>query len=307
MVYQNRNIFTLLVAVTACMVAPRLAWALSFAPSQLSTEAFPGVPISEELQLFNETTDNVRVDVQPAGMQVNDAQKGSGQLLLEEADRPLWLTVSPSSFTLAPGERKTVQVRIVLPSDVRGTLMAGVALFSSPVRSAEEGGVSIRAVTGPFIFVRPVGQADESAKAELVKLESDSSFSVRSSLPISLRATIANTGDVHIIPSGEVEVRGLFGRVLATLPLNAEGRLVLPHTVRDIPIAWGGTEVAPAWKRELAGPFGPVTVTVRLPAENGDSASVATKRFFFLPWRTGAVAGCILFGAAALWRRLRRL
>lgn len=288
------------------MVAPRLAWALSFTPNQVSTEALPGVPIFKELQLFNETTDNIRVEVISAGMRVTDAQKGSATLVLEGAERPAWLTVEPGVISLAPGERKTVRVTIALPDDARGTQMAGVALVSSPVRSAEEGAITIRAITGPFVFVKPVGQADSSAKAELVKFEGSKS-SVQSSLPITLHATIANTGDVHVVPGGEVEVRGSFGRVLATMPFNAEGRIVLPRTVRDIPITWGGTEVAPAWKRELAGPFGPVSVSVRVFTENGDSVGTATKQFFFLPWRTGAVAGCILFGAAVLWRRSRFL
>jgi hypothetical protein len=101
--------------------------------------------------------------------------------------------------------------------------------------------------------------------------------------------TFKNTGNVHVRPTGLINVRDIFGKTTADVVFRGEN--VLPGASRELSAALE--------KRWL---FGPYTAQAVLTFGSKNESITATTSFFVLPVRI--IAGClILLGALYMMRK----
>src|SRR5207249_7925433 len=147
-----------------------------------------------------------------------------------------------------------------------GSHWGGVVVRTAPVPAGS--GAAIQARLGTIILLRVSGEA----KRKLV-LDSFSMPSFAESPPIPLEVRFKNEGTVHEAPIGDIEVRNIFGSLVATGTLPV--RNVLPGVVRKIDAAVGDG----LW-------FGRYTVLLHATYADNSQELVSKQYVWVVPWRT---------------------
>jgi len=148
-----------------------------------------------------------------------------------------WLEVSPMEFELKEGESKEVKYEVNVPKDAKGELSAMIFIDGKPKEIAE-GSIGINTSIGVPIYVMIKGTEKFNAEIEELNVVNNS--------PLELAVTIKNSGNVHIRPTGTIEIRQ--AGVIATpprrgkqspkmvLPLNEYNYPILPNSSRTLEI-----------------------------------------------------------------------
>jgi hypothetical protein len=149
------------------------------------------------------------------------------------------------------------------------------------------GGAAVQARLGTIVLLRVSGEAKEK-----LALESVSVPDFLESPPILLEVRFRNEGTVHEAPSGEIEVRNMFGWLVATSTLPV--RNVLPGDVRKVEASVGDG----LW-------LGRYTVSLSARYGDGHEELKVTATFWAVPWRTQGwkVLLAILCIAFVIWKR----
>ena len=309
--YFLNNLPRIVLGVALGCLMPSHVWALTFTPDRINTEVYPGVPVSQELTLLNESGESSSIVLRPVSLDLKEASSGRATFLLDSASfaSASWVRVSPDQLVLKPGEQRAVRVTLHAPATSAGSLMAGIAATFRPVRSDENGRIATEAVTGPLIFARVLSDAS-LVKGRLQQFEVAGTSSWFSSLPIPFTVTFANDGNVHLTPAGTIEIRNIFGRLVERLPVNATQRIVLPGTTRVFSVRWGRSleeTSRSTWTQEFLEPaLGPYTATVLMSEGSDDLLTMSTTVWIF-PWRSAILLGVLLLGLAAARLRLLRI
>jgi hypothetical protein len=119
-----------------------------------------------------------------------------------------------------------------------------------------------------IIYVRVLGEAREK-----VTVESFSTPRFAESPPIAMETRFKNEGTVHEAPAGNIEVRNIFGALVATGTLPV--RNVLPGLVRKVE----GSVGEGFW-------FGRYTVLLSTTYGDNSEKLSASRTIWVVPWRT---------------------
>lgn len=144
-----------------------------------------------------------------------------------------WLEISPLEFGLKEGETKEVKFKVAVPKKAKGELNGMIFVEAKPKEIAE-GAIGINTSIGVPIYVMVKGT--ERFKAEIEELK------VMKGSPLELAITIKNSGNVHIRPTGVIEIFNADLRKLKmdshrfTVPLNEYNYPVLPKSSRILEI-----------------------------------------------------------------------
>ena len=174
----------------------------------------------------------------PLHLQAADfaAQGEEGQIVVdgeEDAANSLRTWVKPviPDLYVAPKQEITLDFTIDVPTNADpgshwGTLLS----VTSPQDTGS--GVGVQARLGFIIYVRVLGEVKEQ-----LTLESVSAPRFKEAPPIALEARFRNEGTVHEAPQGTLEVRNMFGTLVATSTMPV--RNVLPGVVRKVEASVG--------------------------------------------------------------------
>jgi len=112
--------------------------------------------------------------------------------------------------------------------------------------------------------------------------------------PLNFIVRISNTGNVHLIPSGKIELSNKFG-FSESLEINGGKNYVLPNSTRRFELLFGDKEssgnlFSNFWsglKQELKNKsFGKYTATLRINYGTANQGALTKQlEFWFIPWR----------------------
>jgi hypothetical protein len=262
-----------LIIIAAWCLSPFVAAAnplISINPVHLEFTASPGDHLTGSFKFWNGTTAALPIHLEAADFK---PQGEEGQILVDGEEDPAnslksWVTPQVTDVTIAPGEEPTLDFSLDVPANADpgshwGTLLA----ITGPQAVGPNTAINTR--LGLLILVRVRG--DEREK---LTLESVSVPRFVDAPPIALEARFKNEGTVHEAPQGTIEVRNMFGSLVATGTLPV--RNVLPGVVRKIGTAVGEGEG-----------FWLGRYSVLLSATYGDKGEqLAAKRIIWVvPWR----------------------
>lgn len=166
--------------------APRVVAALTVSPTVVELRAKAGAKARGTFTITNETSEPIAISVEqePLG--------APGYLPRPPAE---WLTLSPRSFALKPGEEIDLGYVVKVPKDVPGgELAAEVVLVHEP--GGPSGGLQVR--YGMALYVSILG-------TERIDLEVGSLSLHPGDVPI-VSIPITNHGNVHCRPEGAVSI-----------------------------------------------------------------------------------------------------
>jgi len=200
-----------------------------------------------------------------------------------------------TEFSLKHGERILIPVEVNIPDDSEaGGLYASVLVSTVPSTTetkASAGQTRIISRLGTLFFVRVAGDVNESAKLESFKV-SDTKYGFYEKGPIPFEIALRNDGNIHIIPSGKIEITNLIGKKVGEVTVDKY--FAMPDSLRERVVKW-----------ESASLLGKYTATLTLDKNYQQKPNESEKMavsFWVIPWKILLVA---LVSLLVLWRLLK--
>ncbi|MEX0617054.1 MAG: hypothetical protein WD231_04585 [Candidatus Woykebacteria bacterium] len=188
-----------------------------------------------------------------------------------------WIKIAQEGIKLAPDESAALNFTINVPADAEpGGHYAGV-LFGTSAPKVGGSQIGISNKVGSLILVRVAGDAKESANIK--EFTTSTNFYEQGPVPFTVR--VENTGNVHVIPKGVIEIKNIFGSSVATLNVNEKDGSLLPESIRAF-MDKDGNKIT--WSPDSL-TIGRFTATLNL--TYGDPAKNLTSSvtFWVVPWK----------------------
>ena len=182
-----------------------------------------------------------------------------------------WITYEESKLTIKPGETKDLHFTVKFPEDSRpGSHMAGIFLADKPSQDVKLGS-SIGFEVGAILHFRMAGEVIDDTRIR----EFFTSKTVYASPYVPFTIRLENVGNSLARPRGIIAITNMFGKKVASLPVNEEGAAVFPKGTR---------EFVPIWSPEdmQIGRFEAI-VALSIEGANGSQTISRVLQFWVLP------------------------
>lgn len=263
-------------------------------------EIKPGETIQTQVQLKN-----VSGKTQTVGSQVKDFiidQDGRTPIPVTATEAaPLrwslasWVSISPSTKTLAPNEMGQFNVVIHAPTDALPGGHYAMILHTpmSELAKSKEGkklqsASSVNPQVGTLVYVKVPGNIHEEAFIRSFRAPSWVEFG-----PVPLSYVVENLSDIHISPQASIEIKNVFGMTkekIAIEPLN-----IFPFSTRQFSAQFENT-----WG------FGPYTAHLTVPYGNSGKLVTSSIVFWMFPYRIVMAILVLFFTILALYIVIKR-
>jgi hypothetical protein len=281
-------IFTALVALVLGLTFNAVS-AMTISPPLMEFDARPGDSIVDVVKLYNESNAPLTLTASVQNFKAM-GETGTPEFLpvAEVTDLATWIKVDETTVTLQPNERKSVLFTINVPADADpGGHFAGILWSESEAATPAPGesAVGLVAKTGTLVLVRIAGLINEAGR--IVEFSTDkTSYNY---LPTNFTIRFENTGNVHLKPTGTIEIHNMWGKKVASTTINENLANVLPNSTRKFDVTWQ-KEALPAeaseWQKERQNSaWGKYTAIVTLNYGVGGSVVQAKTSFWVFPWR----------------------
>ena len=251
---------------------------VAITPTRIEFAAGPGQRLTGTIEFWNGTDDQLPVHLETADVAVQGEEGHAVVGGEEDATNSLkaWITPAIPDLVVFPKQKIKLDFAIDIPANADpGSHWGALLVRTAPVSSA--GGAAVQVRVGTILLVDVYGEAKEKLTLE--------SFSVPRFLeapPVTLVARFQNAGTVHEKPVATIEVRNVFGQVVATSILPE--RNVIPRTIRRIEMKVGDG----LW-------MGRYTALLRATYGSGTDEIVARAAFWVIPWRKYGLSSLIFF------------
>ena len=202
-----------------------------------------------------------------------------------------WIGVYPSTFTIKPHEKQIINYYIQIPRDAKpgGHYAALVYQPKVDVKTNQTGGV-VSAQIGSLFYVTVKGPVKESSEVSKFFANNFQEYG-----PIKVLTQIKNNGDLHITPTGNITLTGLFTN--STYAFNDQKKSntpignIFPETLRDFENTVGQNLMIGRYKAVLLASYG----------VNNNLPLTATLYFWVFPWRLAIIIILIIVAIILGW------
>lgn len=261
---------------------------LAIVPPSFDLALEPGESTASAIRIENLTDKPINLKVVTRNFTAQ-GEEGDINLTEEESTFSLakWITVTPNEIIVPQRSKQTFNFTISVPPDAEpGGHFGSIVFTTTPTANLSESGALLAQEIGSLILTRVAGQSIE--KAEIESFTPDVSFAEFG--PISFTTRVKNLGNVHIKPTGIIEITDMLGNK-AVIPL--ESKNVLPEAVRKLSAKWG--------ERSLIGKY---TATLVLTYGSSSEKITASTEFYMFPVRYALAAFAGLFILFIIRKRL---
>ncbi len=205
----------------------------------------PGETVTKEITVTSRVTEptTFKIDLEDFG----GTDQIDNPIQLMGADKnPLSIrdSIIPevTQFNLKFGERITIPVTIKVPADAAPGGFYTSIIVSNEIGQAKGGseGATTHAVSraGSLLFIRVNGEAKEEGKVEDFRITPH--HFIYEPGTFGFETMFSNTGNVHLAPYGQVTVNNIFGKTVASAPIDAYYSLPQSKRYRQVNIDGSG-------------------------------------------------------------------
>jgi len=195
-----------------------------------------------------------------------------------------WIDVINDGVDFAPGEEKTIPFFVRVPNDAGpggyyGALYFGTQANKLKMQSEDKGaGMSVAYQAGTLLLLRVEGTVLESAMIR--DFYADKSV-YNTPFKVDFTIRVENSGNVHIKPLGQIEVKNMFGKTVLKKGFNEGGGNVLPKSIRKFGHSWEGKMAFGKYDASLCFSYG---VSEKQGGQGQQSVCQDTS-FWIVPWK----------------------
>jgi hypothetical protein len=261
-------------------------------PGKIEVDVNPGDVVTRDISVTSRIATSTKFMVTTEDFQGSNSEE-QPVILLGDKSSP-WsfkdnLVPAVPDFTLNLGDRIDLPITITVPKDASpGGYLAAVIVSNEPQvntdTSSGASGARIISRIAVLFFIRVAGVASSSGYAEDFRL--DNPQAVYTQAPQDFKILFNNTGNMYLVPYGQINITNTFGSSVATIPVNAY--FSLPDSLRYLDVSWNDQ-----------GHFrmGRYTATLNLNRGYGGIVDTKVITFWILPWN---VVGPIVLGIIIL-------
>ena len=194
-----------------------------------------------------------------------------------------WISFPETQVRVSPQSKADVPFQIAIPDDIAsGGYYAAITVSPTPTDIVTSNGAIIDAKTAILVLLTVEGETTQ----QLQLLDFHGTL-FSSSLPFgSFQFRVQNQGNVHVVPQGQITLKGFFGQTIQVIKVNTvEGR-VLPSSTRlfEVPypqetLSW--LDKAGYQLSHLA--VGPMTADLTL-SYGSEGTLSSSLTFWIVPW-----------------------
>ncbi len=209
---------------------------LTLAPTFLNLVTDPGEEVTSQIKVKNNNnfSEYLKIDI----AKFESAEGGERPLISEftsSDEYKNWISFSDSQFILDPNETKVIDVTIRAPKEASlGYYYAIIVNRTTQQETVAQGA----AVAGAASVLALLEVTSPNAKRELQLVDFKTSKLFYEYLPAEFQITAKNTGNIHIIPSGEIFIDSMRLKEIGTIKTNEGRGNVLPGTERVYTVSW---------------------------------------------------------------------
>lgn len=211
---------------------------LTVSPLPVNVATKPGVPVETAVRVQNSGTTAVKLKVSLMKFEA-DGTIGAPKLVDFASNDAFaeWVSFSKTSFVADPGVYNTIGVTIAPPAS------AAFGYYYAVVFSRDDGrqpiGPSQNRINGAVASLILLDVQTGGAKRQLEVSRFTASRKVFQYLPATFDITVKNTGNIHVIPTGNVFIKKAGSDdIIGTLRINDEQGNILPKSQRVFTTEW---------------------------------------------------------------------
>lgn len=263
-------------AFTSPVLAAIPGEGLTISPPLVEQEIKPGESKTNIIRISNPT--NALVEAYPKVMDFKakgetgepsffETEESSGGYALSK-----WITFTEPKIAMAPEQVKEFSYTITVPTNAEPGGHYGAVFFATqPAESNESGSqVSLATMIGSLVLVKVPGELTE--KGVLKEFKTDKKIYFKA--PTIFTTKIANLGNVHFKPRGDIGIKGWFGAPEEMITVNEQNGNVLPESTRKFENKW---QFSP-WA------FGRFSAKLNVIYGDSDQTLNKTVSFWIIPW-----------------------
>lgn len=312
----------------ASAAVPSTAFRLTTSPTSINVSGAPGSTITTEIRVKNDGAASERIKTTLMKFSASGEEGKPALLDRTPADEYFdWVSFSPSVFDVSPNEWITVKMTIVLPKSAAfGYYYAPTFSRESAPKASSKSNVLLGSVAVLVLVEAKVPGAQRVAALLSFKTVKKS----YEYLPASFAIKVRNTGNVHVVPGGDVIIRR-GNKEIGRIPVNSAHGNVLPQSNRIFTATWndgypynvdktvngstvrdkqGTVEQTLSWNTDKITRlrFGKYTAQLLMVYDDGkrDVPLEAYVSFWVIPWRLiGAALLVIIIPAGGVYGVMR--
>lgn len=239
------------------VVHAQIVQILTAIPPRLQLEVEPGEFVRETVQFRNEGDSVLYLSAIAKDFIVQDTAGTPNFVDREVSGRwaaSSWISVSPTSFSVAPGQMVDISLNITVPPDaLPGGHYAGILYQATGKIPLIGGGVAtgtgVNQIVGTLVYLTVEGPVTEQALVKQFTAPRFLEFG-----PVPFTTEILNRSDLHIRPTGTITVRNILGRVTTTMAL--EERNIFPGASFLYKNTWDAKYLLGRYRADLVAPYG---------------------------------------------------
>lgn len=257
-------------------------------PSNISMTLLPGKASSGIITLENTTNEPLHIGVVIKNFTAQ-GEEGAVSLTNEDTSYSLakWIHVTPMTAIISEHGSQKFSYTVISPLDAEPGGHFGSVIFGTiPSPNVQQTGAAIsQQVASLFLGTIP-GEVQE--RATIDSFTPDKNFYENGPVQLSIR--VKNSGQIHIIPEGEIVVVDMFGHK-TYLPF--QGRTVLPNAIRKMTVPYKQQFLLGKYTAHLIAGYGTKNQQLN-----------ASTEFYAFPVKDGLIAGV---GVVVLFLLRKRL
>jgi len=218
-----------------------------------------------------------------------------------------WFGITVKNLSLDPLSVSDFNYTITVPKDASpGGYYVGI-FFKDASISIEDKNVEATLIGGPIFLIKVSGNVVEGI--DVLEFKTNKYFYEYN--PVDFITTIQNTGNVHVVPRGDIEVMNMCGDKVATLSFNKEKYNILRDTTNIFENKWdeGDNLLSKLINKDKKILFGRMKakLVVLYRSENpGYDYKTAYTTFWIIPWKLILILLIIIIICIILIRRKRK-
>lgn len=297
---------------------------LTLSPTFLSLITDPGETVTSQFRITN--NNNFREYLKISVAKFTASADGGSPVIadIEEGDEFAdWISFSENEFTVDPQEGKIIRVTISPPEDAALGYYYAVVVSRIEVEGADTDQQAVVAGSPALSVLLNVQSPNAKRELQVVEFKTERMF--YEYLPSIFEIQVKNTGNVHVVPVGDIFIDSGSQKDIVVLQANEGKGNVLPNSTRTFTAQWadafavrvpkldedgrpvlnekGEPEYETKFDFTKADKFriGKYTANLLLVYDNGerDVPIEAQVSFWIIPWKI--LLGVTLVVVLALW------
>lgn len=205
-------------------------------PARVLLTIPPGEERTVELQITNREGRMAAFDLTTEDFVADPDREGTPTFFAEDMEGPFparaWLEPEVDRFELRHAERAFINVTVRVPADAEPGDHQAAVIVTRDVESQPVGGFTIVSRVAALFIITVEGDVVQEGYVD--RLESRRYFNWF--FPVFLRLSSRNMGTVHMIPTGTIEIRNIFGITVDEIPVK--NWVILRESSRSRDFEW---------------------------------------------------------------------